>query len=157
MNTFPRLGVLAVCVYGDHVVMVKRRNPPDQGLWGFPGGKVEWGETVEQGAVRELHEETGIIATARAIIDHGDAITRDGNGDVIFHYHLIAVLCDAHDPQPISGDDAEDAALVHVDTVLSNRLAMSAGVDALLTKAIAQTGGLGGRRTATHRPKDVAP
>ena len=56
----PRLAVLAVVLRGEQVLLVRRANPPDAGLWGYPGGKVDWGETVEAAALRELAEETGL-------------------------------------------------------------------------------------------------
>ncbi|MGV6850187.1 MAG: NUDIX domain-containing protein, partial [Marinibacterium sp.] len=60
--TFPRLGALAVVLRDGHVLLARRANPPDAGLWGFPGGHVEPGETGLAAAVRELAEETGVIA-----------------------------------------------------------------------------------------------
>ena len=44
----------------DSVLMVERARPPFQGLWSFPGGRSESGETVEATARRELFEETGL-------------------------------------------------------------------------------------------------
>ena len=65
MPDFPRLAALAVTLDQgrNHVLLVQRRNPPDAGLWGFPGGHVEAGETALCAAARELAEETGVIAT----------------------------------------------------------------------------------------------
>ena len=60
----PIVGVLAVVMRGDRVLVVRRANPPMPGRWGFPGGVLELGETVAQGAMRELFEETGIKAEA---------------------------------------------------------------------------------------------
>lgn len=133
----PRLGVLAVVVEGDRVLLVRRANPPDAGLWGYPGGKVDWGETVEDAALRELAEETGIGATAGAILGQTDAITRDTTGAIAFHYHLVAVRC--HSPQgtPQAADDALDAAWVPVTDVLARALPMSARVDEVLRRALA--------------------
>jgi 8-oxo-dGTP diphosphatase len=50
----PIVGVLAVVMRGDRVLIVRRANPPLSGRWGFPGGVLELGETVAQGAMREL-------------------------------------------------------------------------------------------------------
>ena len=58
----PKLGAIAVVVRNDHVLLARRGKEPDAGLWGFPGGHVELGETALQAAVRELREETGVEA-----------------------------------------------------------------------------------------------
>ena len=58
----PIVGVLAIVMREDRVLVVRRANPPMPGRWGFPGGVLELGETVAQGAMRELEEETGVIA-----------------------------------------------------------------------------------------------
>ncbi|HUF57442.1 MAG TPA: NUDIX domain-containing protein, partial [Thermohalobaculum sp.] len=54
----PISGTVSSPTHG-RVLLVRRLNEPDAGLWGYPGGKVEWGETVADAAVRELAEETG--------------------------------------------------------------------------------------------------
>jgi ADP-ribose pyrophosphatase YjhB (NUDIX family) len=72
-------------------LIVQRAQQPNQGRWGFTGGVVELGETVREGAMRELAEETGIIAEPADILNVHDAIQRDAEGRVQFHYVLIAV------------------------------------------------------------------
>ena len=49
----PVVAVLAVVVQAGRILLVRRANPPDAGLWGFPGGKVEFGETIADAALRE--------------------------------------------------------------------------------------------------------
>lgn len=72
-------------------LIVQRAQQPNAGRWGFPGGVLELGETVAEGAMRELREETGIEAEPDGILDVHDAIHRDAEGRVQFHYTLIAV------------------------------------------------------------------
>lgn len=91
----PIIAVLAVVLRGEgadtQALIVQRAQQPNAGRWGFPGGVLELGETVAEGAMRELMEETGIVAEPAGILDVHDAISRDPDGRVQFHYTLIAV------------------------------------------------------------------
>lgn len=59
-QTIPSVSVAVV--RGDTVLLVKRARPPSQGVYAFPGGKVEADESLEAAAKRELFEETGLKA-----------------------------------------------------------------------------------------------
>jgi 8-oxo-dGTP diphosphatase len=91
----PIIAVLAVVLRGEgpdtRALIVQRAQQPNAGRWGFPGGVLELGETVAEGAMRELLEETGIVAEPAGILNVHDAISRDDDGRVQFHYTLIAV------------------------------------------------------------------
>jgi ADP-ribose pyrophosphatase YjhB (NUDIX family) len=91
----PIIAVLAVVLRGEgpdsKALIVQRAQQPNAGRWGFPGGVLELGETVAEGAMRELMEETGIAAEPAGILNVHDAISRDDDGRVQFHYTLIAV------------------------------------------------------------------
>lgn len=66
----PRLGVGVMVLKEDKVLLGKRHDDPEkarselsgEGSWTMPGGKVDFKETVENAAKRELFEETGIKA-----------------------------------------------------------------------------------------------
>jgi len=103
----PIVAVLAVVLRGEQALIVQRAQQPNAGRWGFPGGVLELGETVAEGAMRELAEETGIVAKPAGVLDVHDAITRDAEGRVQFHYLLIAVRGIW---QSGEGEPADDAA-----------------------------------------------
>ena len=64
----PVPGVLAVVARGRQVLLVRRAKNPDVGKWGFPGGRIELGETAAEAAVRELREETGVLADRKSVV-----------------------------------------------------------------------------------------
>ncbi|SFI48869.1 NUDIX hydrolase [Albimonas pacifica] len=105
----PVPAVLAVTPHRGRVLLVRRRNPPDAGLWGFPGGRIEAGETLPAAAERELREETGVEADARTAFEALDALDRGPDGGLRFHYVLIAVLCRWRSGTPAAADDAMEA------------------------------------------------
>lgn len=126
----PKLGAIAVVVHDGHTVLVQRRNPPNAGLWGFPGGHVEWGETALDAASRELLEETGVRATPRCYLTNIDVVTKT------HHFLLAAVICDYVDGTPVANDDAQDAAWVPVEAALRGDRPMSANVAKILQLAL---------------------
>src|SRR5205823_11442118 len=98
--------VLAVVMRGEEALIVQRAQQPNQGRWGFPGGVLELGETVAEGAMRELAEETGVVAEPAGWLNVHDAVSRDADGRVQFHYVLIAVRGVWRSGEGVAADDA---------------------------------------------------
>ncbi len=114
----PIVGVLAVVLRGDKALVVRRHNPPMAGRWGFPGGVLELGETVAEGAMRELLEETGVVAEPIGPLTVIDTIDHDDEGRVRFHYTLVAVRGRWRAGEGVAADDADEVAwLSHPDIV----------------------------------------
>ncbi|MDX1781680.1 MAG: NUDIX hydrolase [Thalassovita sp.] len=132
----PTLAALAVVLRDDQVLLVRRRNKPDAGLWGYPGGHVEPGETVVQAALRELSEETSIRAEAGPILSGFDLIRHGADGLLAHHFYLVAVECWYRDGVPVAADDAQEACWMPVETVLGGGVPLSENVGSLLEKAL---------------------
>ena len=106
--TQPLVGVGAIIIEEDRVVLVKRGHPPLAGEWSIPGGVLEVGETLREAAVREAREETGLTVEPGNILGVFDRVLRDDAGRTQYHYVLIDFVCRrvAGDPHP-SGDAVE--------------------------------------------------
>src|SRR3954468_16058273 len=105
----PVAAVLAVVARDERILLVRRANAPDAGLWGFPGGKIEFGETVAEAALRELLEETAVTGEVVTTLDTLDAFETAGDGSIVRHFILIAVLCRWISGEALAGDDALEA------------------------------------------------
>lgn len=124
----PIAATIAAVFHDGRILLVRRANPPDAGRWGFPGGKIEAGETIENAAVRELLEETGVHAEALRVFTAVDAFDYDERGQLRQHFILIAVLCKWTSGQPIAGDDAVEARWFHLHELDEAGLALSLDV-----------------------------
>ncbi len=109
MSARPTVAVLAVVRREGRLLLVRRANPPDQGLWGYPGGRVEPGESYFAAALRELEEETGIVADSPRLLTVLDFIERDGAGRVAHHFAMITVACRWRQGEAVAADDALEA------------------------------------------------
>ena len=110
---------VVICL--DHILLIQRKNPPGQTLWGLPGGYLEEKEWIETGLIRELKEETSLDVedtilksslVERRVFDHPD---RSVMGRVVTHggyYHLKRVT---RLPSICAGDDAQEARWVKVE------------------------------------------
>jgi 8-oxo-dGTP diphosphatase len=105
----PLVGVGAVILDQGRVVLVKRKFPPLAGEWSIPGGRLETGETLHEGVVREAREETGLIVGSADLLGVYDRLVRDDSGRVLYHYVLIDFLCRRLAGELYAGGDADDA------------------------------------------------
>ena len=88
----PKLTVDVVIPSERGVVLIRRGSDPSEGEWALPGGFVEVGETVEEAAVREVAEETGLaVELARLVGVYSDP-ERDPRGHNVSVAFLARVL-----------------------------------------------------------------
>ncbi len=105
----PVVGIGAVVVHEGRVLLVRRGAAPSRGLWAVPGGSLELGETLQQGAEREILEETGVAIRAREPIYAFDFFERDGDGRIRFHFVIVDLAADYVAGDVQGADDALEA------------------------------------------------
>ncbi|MFN2375871.1 MAG: NUDIX hydrolase [Candidatus Binatia bacterium] len=105
----PRVAVGALVLHEGRVLLVERGQAPAEGTWALPGGSVELGETLAEAAEREVLEETGLVVRAGAVIHAFDAVVRDDDGRVRFHYAIVDLVCEYVSGAVVAGGDARDA------------------------------------------------
>ena len=87
------------------ILLVRRANPPAQGKWSIPGGRVEQGEDDETAVVRELQEETALVGT---VVREVGSLNRDAPGGGVYVIRDLLVSVDG-ELAPRAGDDASEA------------------------------------------------
>ena len=95
----PLIGVGAVIVADGRALLIRRGQPPLLGEWSLPGGVLECGEALREAAVREAHEETGLLVETGELLGVYERVIRGDDGRVRYHYVLIDFLC-----RPVGGD-----------------------------------------------------
>src|ERR1022692_2442738 len=95
----PLVGVGAVIVQDQRVLLIRRGQAPLLGEWSLPGGVLECGETLREAVVREAREETGLVVETDEMLGVYERVIRGDDGRVRYHYVLIDFLC-----RPVGGD-----------------------------------------------------
>lgn len=91
MKFVPLPAVDAVIVKNNKVLMIKRRIEPFRGFWCLPGGFLEYGETVEEGVIREVWEETGLKTIIKTLIGVYSNPRRDPRGHTVSSAFLLEI------------------------------------------------------------------
>lgn len=112
----PVPGAGIVVFRGEDVLLVKRGKPPYRGQWSLPGGKIEYGETAAEAALRELAEETGTTARIAGLVDVIDSIgLREPGKPDDWHYLLVDFAGIWTGGEPVAADDVTDAGFFPFD------------------------------------------
>jgi len=112
MSEHPVPGVGVAVVDGGRIIVVRKASGPFAGEWAVPGGRVEYGERMEDAAVREVREETGLDVRLGPVVWTGEVI---GGGDPpAFHYTLVDYVGFPVGGELQAGDDAAEVRWVTV-------------------------------------------
>lgn len=109
---YPRPAVSADIVVLDRrskkpkLLLIQRLRDPFANFWALPGGFMEIDETLEQAAIRELQEETGIVAQEVKQLGAFSQVDRDPRGRIITVAFLVEMT---NDQNAVAADDAKDA------------------------------------------------
>jgi len=88
----PLVGVGAVVVERNRVLLVRRGQEPLKGKWSLPGGLLELGESIQDAVIREVREETGLAVQPVELVELLDRIHRESDR-VRYHYVIADFLC----------------------------------------------------------------
>ena len=108
----PKLTVDAVTILNGKVVLVRRKNPPYQGMFALPGGFVEIGETTENAVLRELREETGLSAEIVKLLGVYSDPERDPRGHTVSVCYLAI-----GNGKPVARTDAKEIGIFDITEI----------------------------------------
>ncbi|MCC6539676.1 MAG: NUDIX hydrolase [Bryobacterales bacterium] len=103
------LGVGALILRKDSILLVERGKAPLKGYWSLPGGVLEIGEQLKDAVVREVKEETGLDIAPVAVVEIFERIMRDKTGKPEYHYVLVDYMCKVTGGELRAGDDSRKA------------------------------------------------
>lgn len=132
----PRVGVGIVTLRGDEVLLVQRSREPARGLWTFPGGMVELGESLRAAAAREMKEETGLEVEIGEVADVFERVDTAPDGRIRYHYVIvdfIARVREGSNPTPEAASDARHALWIRCDRL--GEYSTTPGVEQVLHRA----------------------
>lgn len=106
------ISVDALIIKNDKILLIKRGAEPDKGKWATPGGYIGWDESADEAVVREVKEETGLVATKATLLT-ASSLPKRHPKQVITLAYLVTV-----DDTPMKhGDDAEEARWFALDAL----------------------------------------
>jgi 8-oxo-dGTP diphosphatase len=142
----PMVGVGGVVIDGGRALLIRRGAPPAKGEWSIPGGMLEVGETIEEGIVRELAEETGLEVAVVGLIEVLERIFPAPEGPngappdpkrPQYHFVILDYLCEIRGGTLAAGSDAAEFAWAREEDLA--KFNVTVAVHRVIRKALAMT------------------
>jgi mutator protein MutT len=111
------VGVGAVIIKDNKILLEKRKYDPGKGKWSVPGGVVDLGETTEEAVTREVKEETNLDVENPQLVDVVCNISVDSNVQVKYHFIIIDYLMRLKGGVLNASSDADELKWVKLDEV----------------------------------------
>lgn len=135
----PVVSVGAIVVRDGRVLLAQRGHPPGEGMWAFPGGVVNLGETLAEAVEREIREECGVRIRVLRPFAVVDRILRDETGRVEYHYVIIDMLAEWVEGDLRASSDARQVGWFGVEEL--EALPLTRGVLEMARRALAEATG----------------
>lgn len=124
--TRPHVGIGALIIYKNQLLLIQRKYDPDAQMWSIPGGHLNLGEKCKVCAEREVLEETGIKIHATDLAGISDKIMYDEKGKILYHYVLLNYYSEIDDDRFLVGipalhamSDTQDIKFVPFEDILN--------------------------------------
>lgn len=140
----PELSVGGIAIVDGRLLLVRRGHPPAEGMWSFPGGRVEAGEDLASALRREMAEETGLAVEPTALLGWAELIGPSA------HHVVLDFLVEVRSGSLRPGDDASAtcwATLAELRT-----LPLAPGIARFVAEHRAQLLAAGALEESTDRP-----
>lgn len=129
----PVVGVGGVIIQDGRALLIRRGSEPLRGEWSIPGGTLELGESLQEGVVRELREETGLEVRVLDLIEVFDRIFLDESSQLLerkprlrFHFVIVDYLCERIGGNLCAASDVTDVVFASEDELGRYRLTETA-------------------------------
>ena len=113
----PIIGVGAIIIRGEEVLLARRGKGPGYGDLSIPGGAVELGEKLEEAVIREVCEEVNLVIRVWEVVEVLERIFRDPEGRVQYHYVLVDFLCEHLSGEARPSSDALEVQWVPISEI----------------------------------------
>lgn len=122
MKPLPILALDSIVRNKNAVLLIKRLHDPYKGFWAFPGGRMDYGETPENGCLRELKEETNLTGKISRLV----GVYGEPDRDPRKHTVSIVYVVDVPNLDELkAGDDAGEAEFFDLKAVLDDEFKLA--------------------------------
>jgi len=136
----PLVGVGAIILRDNDVLLIQRGTEPSAGKWSVPGGLVELGESLQEAIVREVKEEVGLEVQVRDLVVALDRVILDQAGRIEYHYILLDFLCEYNAGEPSPASDVSACAFVPIQSL--SQYDLTRGTERAILRVYAQKQGM---------------